>query len=125
MHPPGYENYGRLSQRNPRPHIQNPRRHKDEWLSEYICAAEREVTNAENSVPAGNKTNAHEAYLRASNYYRTAELFRRGNVGKDEIARLKYKGSETAFDMAMRLSVYEYQSIRIPYELAALGIWSP
>lgn len=89
---------------------------EDDWIREWQTAAERAVTNAKISESAENKISAHEAYLRASNYYRTAEFFRRDNVDKDEIARLMYEGSETAFDKAMKLSVYEYQSILIPYE---------
>ena len=64
----------------------------------------------------GNKTSAHEGYLRASNYYRTAEFFRRDDVDNDELAHIIYERSETTFAEAMRLSGFEYEPISIPYE---------
>lgn len=89
---------------------------EDDWLGEWKSAAERAFTNAEHSASVGNKKSAHEGYLRASNYYRTAEFFRRDNVDNDEMAHILYERSETAFAEAMKLSAFEYQSISIPYE---------
>ena len=89
---------------------------EDDWLREWKAAADRAVTNAEHSALVGNKTSAHEGYLRASNYYRTAEFFRRDDVDNDELAHIIYERSETTFAEAMRLSGFEYEPISIPYE---------
>lgn len=51
-----------------------------------------------------------------SNYYRTAEFFRREDYDNDETARLVYEQSETTFTKAMQLSAFAYESVRIPYE---------
>ncbi|KAJ5104535.1 alpha/beta-hydrolase [Penicillium alfredii] len=89
---------------------------EDDWLQEWKRAADRAVTHAKHSASVKNNTSAYEGYLRASNYYRTAEFFRRDNVDNDEIARDLYKRSENAFTEAMELSTLAYESISIPYD---------
>ncbi|EYE97064.1 hydrolase psoB [Aspergillus ruber CBS 135680] len=89
---------------------------EDDWLREWKSAADRAFANAKNSALVGNKMSAYEGYLRASNYYRTAEFFRRDDFNNDKIAHIIYERSETAFAQAMELSTFKYQSISIPYE---------
>lgn len=89
---------------------------EDDWVREWQKAAERVFSNAEDSESVGNKESAYQGYLHASNYFRTAEFFRRENVDEDEVSQLLYNRSETAFEKAMELSTFEYESIRIPYE---------
>lgn len=89
---------------------------EDDWLREWKSAADRAFANAKNSALVGNKMSAYEGYLRASNYYRTAEFFRRDDFNNDKIAHVIYERSETAFAQAMELSTFKYQSISIPYE---------
>lgn len=93
---------------------------EDEWLREWKAAAERAFSNAEHSASVKNKESAYEGYLRASNYYRTAEFFRRDNVDKDEISQFLYERSESSFIEAMKLSKFVYESINIPYECTTL-----
>jgi pimeloyl-ACP methyl ester carboxylesterase len=93
---------------------------EDDWLQEWKTAADRAFTNAENSALVGNRMSAYEGYLRASNYYRTAEFFRRDDFANDKIAHAIYERSELAFARAMKLSAFEYQSISIPYENTTL-----
>jgi pimeloyl-ACP methyl ester carboxylesterase len=85
-------------------------------VREWQGAAERAFSNAEHSESLKNEKSAYNGYLRASNYFRTAEFYRRENVDKDEISQFLYERSETAFLEAMRLSAFTYESIRIPYE---------
>ena len=46
------------------------------WFRERNAAAERAITNARMSLTRSNKIGAREAFLRASNYYRTAEFYK-------------------------------------------------
>lgn len=93
---------------------------EDDWLREWQGAAEWAVSNAEFSKSVQNKESAYHGYLRASNYFRTAEFFRRENVDKDKISQSLYERSETAFVEAMGLSTFSYESISIPYEGTSL-----
>lgn len=93
---------------------------EDDWLHEWQKSAERAFSSAESSESAKNKESAYQGYLRASNYFRTAEFFRREDVDEDKTSQYLYNRSETAFEEAMRLSTFEYESIRIPYERTSL-----
>ncbi|PIG81602.1 alpha/beta-hydrolase [Aspergillus arachidicola] len=89
---------------------------EDDWLVEWKKAADRAFSSAEKSASVNNTVSAHEGYLRASNYYRTAEFFCRDDYDNDETAQFVYERSETAFEEAMKLSVYTYEPIKIPYQ---------
>lgn len=89
---------------------------EDDWLIEWKKAADRAFSGAEHSASVNNTVSAYEGYLRSSNYYRTAEFFRRDNYDNDKTAQLVYERSETAFVEAMTVSTYAYESIRIPYQ---------
>ena len=47
----------------------------ESWYIEWLNTAQRVHKYAENSLAAGHKVSAREAFLRASNYYRVAEFF--------------------------------------------------
>ncbi|KAM3538024.1 hypothetical protein ARSEF1564_009062 [Beauveria bassiana] len=93
---------------------------EDDWVHEWKKAAERAVLQAESSISVKNNESAKHAYLRASNYFRTAEFFRRENYDKDELAQLLYTSSETHFEKSMALSPYAYEAVTIPYEKTTL-----
>ncbi|KAJ6148995.1 alpha/beta-hydrolase [Penicillium samsonianum] len=93
---------------------------EEDWVREWQKAAERSFSYAEHSESVQNKESAYHGYLRASNYFRTAEFYRRENVDEDKISHFLYERSETAFVEAMRLSTFAYESIRIPYEGTSL-----
>ncbi|CAI7659645.1 unnamed protein product [Penicillium pancosmium] len=93
---------------------------EDDWVREWQKAADRAVSNAQYSKSMKNKESAYQSYLRASNYFRTADFFRRENVEEDEISELLYESSEAAFINAMELSEFLYESIQIPYEGTSL-----
>jgi hypothetical protein len=44
----------------------------DEWYQEWIATASRAEKIGDKSLKNGHRISAHEAYLRASNYYHTA-----------------------------------------------------
>ncbi|TQV97814.1 alpha/beta-hydrolase [Cordyceps javanica] len=93
---------------------------EDDWVREWQKAAKRALSQAEHSSSVRNNESAHHGYLRASNYFRTAEFFRRENVDKDELSRSLYEGSENCFEKAMALSPFTYESVAIPYEETTL-----
>ncbi|KAJ5217914.1 alpha/beta-hydrolase [Penicillium cinerascens] len=96
-----------------------PGNEKD-WEREWQKAAERAVSHAEQSEAAQNVQSAYHGYLRASNYFRTAEFFRRENVEQDSISHFLYEKSEDTFAAAMTLSPFHYEAITIPYEETSL-----
>ncbi|TIC10612.1 alpha/beta-hydrolase [Wallemia mellicola] len=93
---------------------------EDDWVREWQKAAQRAYRYADHSKVVNNKASAYEGYLRASNYFRTAEFFRRENVDRDETSNFLYEKSENAFLEAMELSPFTYESINIPYEATTL-----
>ena len=93
---------------------------EQDWEREWQKAAERAVSNAEHSESAQNRQSAYHGYLRASNYFRTAEFFRRENVDQDSVSNFLYEQSEKTFAAAMGLSPFTCESITIPYEETSL-----
>lgn len=89
---------------------------EDDWAREWQKAAERAVSSAVKSKSVKNYESAYQGYLRASNYFRTAEFFRRDNVEEDKVSQFLYASSENSFIEAMGVSSFTYESITIPYE---------
>src|SRR4051794_33826738 len=59
----------------------------DSWYDEWYQTADRLYAAAEASLAAGQSVSAREAYLRASNYYRTSYIvFFRGPVNPRVVA---------------------------------------
>ncbi|WP_280530335.1 S9 family peptidase [Paenibacillus lautus] len=63
----------------------------------------------------GNKTSAREFYLRASNYYRTAEFFLHGNPEDKRILET-WSLSRSTFRQALSLLDHHWEIVSIPYE---------
>jgi dienelactone hydrolase len=93
------------------------RRGDDEsWLCEWRATAQRVHTLADTCLQAGHRVSAREAYLRASNYYRTAEFFRRKKpAGDDEVLALSRLSRET-FVRATELMERPVRQVNIAYE---------
>lgn len=89
---------------------------EDDWVREWQKSAERAVLQADRSKSVKNRESAYQSYLRASNYFRTAEFFRRDNVDDDTVSQSLYQNSEASFDKAMALSPFIHESISIPYQ---------
>jgi len=70
----------------------------DAWLREWWATAQRVHAIADACLAAGHRVSAREAYLRASNYYRTAEFFRRKNpAGGADVLSLSRSSRDTFF----------------------------
>ncbi|WP_220377494.1 S9 family peptidase [Paraburkholderia sp. BL6669N2] len=86
------------------------------WLAQWETTADRVAKIADTSISAGHRVSAREAYLRASNYYRTAEFFKRANpVGDADVARLSGRSTEV-FLQGARLLETPFEVVEIPYE---------
>ena len=89
---------------------------EDAWLREWRAAGDRAATNAKMSLAKTNTPAARDAFLRASNYYRTAEFYRREDPFNDELSKTLDKLGRTSFFAATDLMPYVTKSVSIPYE---------
>jgi pimeloyl-ACP methyl ester carboxylesterase len=90
------------------------------WHREWKATAERVEWLGRASLAAGHEVSAREALLRASNYYRTAEFYRRDDPAHDpEVIELSSR-SRDAFVTAAALFDFGFESIEIPYENTTL-----
>ena len=92
----------------------------ESWYKEWLNTAQRVHTYADNSLAAGHKISALEAYLRASNYYRVAEFL----LMDPEDLRIQtaWGNSKECFSKAAELfsPPVEAEPIEIPYERTTL-----
>lgn len=87
----------------------------ESWYEEWLKTAIRVHREAEESSKQGNKTSAREFYLRASNYYRTAEFFLHGNPEDKRILET-WSLSRSTFRQALSLLDHHWEIVSIPYE---------
>jgi alpha-beta hydrolase superfamily lysophospholipase len=86
------------------------------WHREWKATAQRVESIAHHSLAAGHGVSAREAFLRASNYYRTAEFYRRVDPFDDpEVHELSHRSRDT-FLGAMAQFDFAFESVSIPYE---------
>jgi alpha-beta hydrolase superfamily lysophospholipase len=88
----------------------------DSWLREWRATARRVHALADAGLKAGHRVSAREAYLRASNYYRTAEFFRRKNPTADEEVLALSRLSRETFVRAAELMERPVRKLSIAYE---------
>ena len=86
------------------------------WLRAWSATAERVHALGEAARVAGHRVSAREALLRASNYYRTAEFFRREQPTGDPQVRRLSAASRATFLAAAELFDSPVEQVRIPYE---------
>ena len=91
----------------------------ESWHTEWISTASRVYALADEAFAKGQRVSAREAYLRASNYYRTAEFFLHGNP-KDVRILETWEKCRTSFRKAMELLDTPFEQVSIPYEKTAL-----
>jgi len=87
----------------------------DSWHREWRATADRVFALAESCTAAGHRVSAGEAYLRASNYYRTAEFYLPldpNDTRKVETARR----SRECFHKAIPSLPPAIEAVEIPYE---------
>lgn len=87
----------------------------ESWYTEWYKTAERVYAYGEESFAGGKLVSAKENYLRASNYYRTAEFFLHGNQHDPRILDTWGK-SRNAFHKAVKLLNVFVEQVEIPYE---------
>ncbi|MGW6984855.1 alpha/beta hydrolase family protein [Streptomyces sp. NPDC054932] len=87
----------------------------DSWHEEWTATADRVAAEAQRALDAGHTVSARDGFLRASNYYRSAEFFQHGNPC-DPRHDHTYNRSVTCFRAAAALCTPRIEPVRIPYE---------
>ncbi|MFD9669151.1 alpha/beta hydrolase family protein [Rhodococcus sp. NPDC059968] len=87
----------------------------DSWYDEWFATAERVWNVAAEAHAAGHPISARDSYLRASNYYRTAEFFLHGNPDDPRILAA-YDKSITSYRHFVDLSGPSIEYVEIPFE---------
>ncbi|MCM3702260.1 alpha/beta fold hydrolase [Paenibacillus macerans] len=87
----------------------------ESWYEEWLRTANRVHREADESSKNGNKISARDFYLRASNYYRTAEFFLHGNPEDKRILET-WGLSRSTFRQALTLLNHHWEIVTIPYE---------
>ena len=89
---------------------------EEAWSARWAATASRVEEIGTTALAAGHTVSAREALLRASNYYRTADFYRREDPANDpESARLSNASRQT-FAQAAELLDIPARAVRIPYE---------
>ncbi len=86
-----------------------------QWHDEWNATAERIYTVAEESFRKGHRRSACEAYLRASNYFRTAYIFMMRAPIDPRMSRA-FDRQQEAFQKAAALFSLPPEQVEIPYE---------
>jgi pimeloyl-ACP methyl ester carboxylesterase len=92
----------------------------ESWHKEWLNTAQRVHKYAEDSLTAGHKVSAREAYLRASNYYRVSEFLLMDP--EDPRIQTTWGNSKQCFRKAAELfsPQVKVEPIEIPYEQTTL-----
>ncbi|MFD7162926.1 alpha/beta hydrolase family protein [Streptomyces violascens] len=90
------------------------------WYTEWAATADRVAGEAETALKAGHKVSARDGFLRASNYYRSAEFFLHGHPC-DPRHDDAYDRSVECFKAAAALYITpRIEPVEIPYEHTTL-----
>lgn len=87
----------------------------ESWYTEWVRTAQRVQKIADDCLARGHAVSAREAYLRASNYYRTAEFFLHTDPTNPRILTT-WQASRDCFAQAARLFPFPCEAVEIPYE---------
>lgn len=87
----------------------------DSWCREWTAMARRLHAAADDYVRKGHPVSARKTYLRAYNYYRSAEFFLHGNQNDPRITELS-EASLTCFAKVIELNDPGIEAVKIPYE---------
>lgn len=103
-----------------------PEGDENAWYANWRGLAERVHAIGDRCAASGHAVSAREAYLRASNYYRTSEFFLRENPSADPRVRETSRLSVSTFTSAAALLTPAVQRVRIPGDGVDLpGWWIP
>src|SRR4029078_5302145 len=86
----------------------------ESWYEEWIKTAKRVHSYAKDSETKGHMISAKEAYLRATNYYRTSAFFLVDS--KDQRLASTIDLSKECFKRAISLFSFVVEPVEIPYE---------
>lgn len=92
---------------------------KNSWCKEWTITAKRLHHNADTYLKNGHLISARKTYLRAYNYYRSAEFYLHGNINDQRIIKLTEAGL-TCFSKVMNLNNPVIEPVKIPYEMTTL-----
>jgi len=87
----------------------------ESWYVEWNRTAQRVQKIAEHCLERDHTISAREAYLRASNYYRTAEFFLHTDPNDPRIMTT-WEASRACFAQATRLFPFPCEAVEVPYE---------
>ena len=90
------------------------------WHRQWKATAERVEEIGRKALADGHGVSAREALLRASNYYRTAEFYRRDDPAHDPEVTLLSARSRDTFVTAMSLFEFGFERVSIPYQQTTL-----
>ncbi|WP_227377231.1 alpha/beta hydrolase [Haladaptatus halobius] len=88
---------------------------RESWYEEWVKTGDRVSAIADDSKRGGHAVSAREAYLRASNYYRTAYPFLYGTPTDQRLIETFEKETD-AFEHAAALFDPRVEPVEIPYE---------
>ncbi|MEU2081272.1 alpha/beta fold hydrolase [Streptomyces albus] len=91
----------------------------DSWHDEWLATADRVADEARTALADGHPVSARDAFLRASNYYRSAEFFLHGNPADPRINHA-YDAQVACFRQAAALFTPAIEPLQIPYENTTL-----
>lgn len=92
---------------------------RDSWYREWNATADRMAAMAEESATSGHSVSAREAYLRASNYYRTSYSPLYG-APPDKRLIAAFEAETESFQKAAALFDPPIESVEIPYQETTL-----
>ncbi len=87
----------------------------ESWYREWTAMADRVFAAAEKSEKGDHPVSAREGYMRASNYYRTAEFFLHADPTDPRINQ-SWRTSRDSFRKAIPYLPYDIRVVQIPYE---------
>jgi dienelactone hydrolase len=87
----------------------------ESWYREWLATAERVEGLAKASLERGHRVSARDAFLRASNYFRSAEFFLHG-AEEDPRAGVVYERQVACYRAAAALFDPPIEAVTIPYE---------
>lgn len=91
----------------------------ESWYAAWRKIAQAREQAGDGLLARGRKISARQEYLRASNYYRTAEFFLRNNRSDPRIVETWRKGRESFLKFA-RLADHPLHAVEIPFERTSL-----
>lgn len=85
------------------------------WCTEWGKTADRIRKFAEECLEAGFQTSASDSFLRASNYYRTAEFYLNDGCDKEHMIKIDMLSTQ-CFNQAIQYGPYPIKPVEIPFE---------